>query len=441
MYIVIAGAGTVGYNLAKILSNKHSVVIVDKDYDKLSKLNEELDVLTIHGDIERPQTFRNINLSKIELYIAVSNSDEANLLSSLIIDDVVAIDRKMLRLKNDGFLHSGILEKLSINYAVFPNLETAKKVQALLEFPRSNNVKTFYQGSFKLISIRAESIEDGSYFVKDFESNEVKIVGIERNKEFFIPNFDSKIEKNDLLYFCGDGLSIREIAKKIDNSMPQKIEKVVIFGANDLAQKIASKLLEKDIKIKIIEKSPDLCNEALHNLEGRVEVINSVYEDHKLFEEEGLSSADMIIASYYSDEKNIIKCMEAKEFGIKKVVAVNNDKGYYDLMHKLGLIVVRGSKASAYFSILEHLSFNSIVTQSLYCGGRGVMFIRKIFSNSELIGKSPSSFKIDNAGIILFRDKDIKAIDDELFFKEGDIVVVYGEIAKAEELEKWIYKL
>ena len=441
MYITIAGAGTVGYSLAKILSNEHSVIVVDKDFDKLSKISEELDVLTIHGDIERPQTYKNVDIPKVELFIAVTDSDEANLLSTLIIEDVVEVKRKLVRLKNDDFLTSGILEKLSINYAVFPNLATAKKTQSLLEFPRANNVKSFYQTDCKLVSIRVDGLDEGDYLVKDFISSKVTVVGIERDKEFFIPNRETKIEQNDLIYFCGDGNTIREVAKRVDNLMPQKIEKVVIFGANDLAQKIANELLEKNIKIKMVDKSQELCKEALHNLEGRVEVINSAYEDHKLFEEEGLKSADMVIASYYSDEKNIIKCIEAKEYGISKVVAVNNDKDYYDLMHTLGVIVVRGSKASAYYSILEHLSSNSIITQRHFCGGRGVLLIRKIYSNSELIGKAPNKFKVEGAGVLIIRDKEISSLQEEVFLKEGDVIIVFGKSIHKEELEKWIYKL
>jgi len=441
MNIMIAGAGTVGYNLAQTLSYTHNVMVIDKDINKLNKIDEDIDVLTLYGDIENPKNYQSLELESIDLFIAVTDSDEANLLSTLIIEDVVEVKRKIIRLKNDGFLTSHVLEKLSIDYAVFPDITTANKIKLLLAFPRANNVKTFHQTKDKLVSIRVQNKAYISYTVDMLSDEKVSIVGIERKKEFFIPGDDTSIEVEDLVYMFGNSEAIEILSSKLDDKMPSNIKKIVIFGANTLAQKIAKVLLDKKLDIKMIEKNIDYCKEASEFLQGKVTIINASQADHQLFEKEGLKNADMVIAAAQNDEKNIVKCIEAKEFGIEKVVAINNDKDYYNLMHKMGVVVVRGSKAGAHYAILEKISSSSIVTQRHFCGGRGIMFIRKIYPNSKLIAKFIKSIGIQRVKALLLRDENVYPLAKmETFFK-GDILVAFGDCKNKDEIEQWIYTL
>lgn len=438
---MIAGAGTVGYSLAKSLSYKHSVIVIDQDIAKLNKLDEDIDVMVIHGDIENPKTYQALDMDRVDLFIAVTDSDEANLLATLIVEDEIEIQKKIIRLKNDGFLKSHVLEKLSIDYAVFPDITTANKVKALLTFPKANNVKMFHQTKDKLISIRVQHTQKHQFTVGSLEDGRVAIVGIERGKAFFVPAASEPIKENDLVYLFGDMDQIKMISDRLDEKMPSSIKKVVIFGANTLAQKIAKALLDKHLEIKMIEKNLEYCKKASELLEGRVSIINSAYEDERLFEEEGLKNADMIVAAGMNDEKNIVKCMEAREYGVQKVVAVNNDKAYYQLMHKMGIVVVRGSKASAHYAILEKIASNYIVTQRHFCGGNGVLFMRKIYPDSELIGKQMKQYVMDGVKTLLLREERIYMPDTIDMLERGDIIVMFGDIKMKEKMQKWIYTL
>lgn len=441
MDIMIAGAGTVGYSLAQTLSYKHSVIVIDKDIKKLDKLEEHIDLLTLQGDIENPKIYQNLNLECVDLFIAVTNSDEANLLATLIVEDVVEVKKKIVRLKNDGFLKSHVLKKLSIDYAVFPDITTANKVKALFAFPKANNVKMFHQTKHKLVSIRVQLDAQLLYNVRDFNQESAFIVGIERGKTFFVPETEEPICKDDLVYLFGDIETIKAISNKLDDKMPSSIRKIAIFGANTLAQKIAKALIDKNLEIKMIEKDINRCKRASEVLHGKVTIINSAYEEQRLFEEEGLKNADMIIAAGHNDEKNIVKCMEAKEYGIQKVVAVNNDKAYYPLMHKMGIVVVRGSKAGAHYAILEKISSNYIVTQRHFCGGRGVLFMRKIYPDSELIGKLIKVAELGNAIVLLLREEKIYHLSTTEQLLKDDIIVAFGELEFKEKIEQWIYTL
>jgi trk system potassium uptake protein TrkA len=441
MNIMIAGAGTVGYSLALGLLFKHNIIIVDKDIEKLNKIEENLDILTLLGDIENPKVYNSFPLKELDLFVAVTDSDEANLLSTLIVEDAISVKKKIIRLKNDYYLDSPILKKLRIDDVVFPDMLIAEKVKALFDFPKANNIKNFIYFDEKLVSVKVHYSDKIIYNVNHFISDTVKIVGIERKKEFFVPKSEEEIVEGDLVYLFGDGEVIKEFSSKLDCKMPQSIKKVVIFGANPSALKIAKSLMDKQLDIKMIEKNREYCKVASECLQDKVTIINAPFEEHNLFETEKLKNADMIIAASDNDEKNIVKCIEARSYDIEKVVAINNDQAYYSLMHQLGIVVVRGAKVGAHYAILEKISSNSIINVRHFCGGAAVMFLRKIYENSQLIGKEIKPIKLNNTLVYHLRDKKIYSHEDKQPLKAKDTLVVFGKTEYEDEIQKWIYTL
>ncbi len=438
---MIAGAGAVGYSLAWRFSYKHNVIVVDKNIQKLDRIEENLDVLTLLGNVEDPKTYQSLHFKEVDLFIAVTNSDEANLLSTLIVDDEVSVKRKIIRLQNDYFANSQILEKLKIDDVVFPDILTAQKVEALFDFPKANNVKSFIECSSKLISIRIQYDTQMRYRVCDFIDEDVAIVGIERDKDFFIPTSFSVIEEDDLIYFFGDTKVITKLSLKLNRRMPLDIKKVVVFGANHSAQKIVKSLLNKNFDIKIIEKNSQYCEIASELLQDNVTIINSKFEEHKIFDSERLKDADIVIAAGENDEKNIVKCIEAKEYGIQKVVAINNDNAYYSLMHQLGIVVVRGAKTGAHYAILEMIASSSIVNENHFCGGKGVVFLRKIYPNSTIIDKKIKPLNVKETLFYQLSDEKLYAKDKLMPIREGDTIIVFGKTKDEDEIQKWIYSL
>ncbi len=441
MNIIIAGAGTVGYSLAKGLSFKHSVTIVDKDIQKLNKIEENLDVFTLLGDSEDPRTYMALPTKEVDLFIAVTDSDEANLLSTLIVDDAIAVKTKFIRLKNEYFAKSSIHEKLHIDAAVFPDQLLAEKVDALFDFPKANNVKSFSQCSQKLISVKIHYSDERQYRLSDIESESVVAVGIERQKDFIIPEEHTILQERDLVYLFGNPKEIQSLSQQLETRMPATIKNVVIFGGGASARRIALALADKNLSIKLIEKNRDYCRAASELLQDRVTIINAPFEEHNLFETEGLKNADMIISATQNDEKNIVKCIEAREFNIEKVVAVNNDPAYYSLMHQLGIVVVRGSKIGTHYAIIEHIGSSNIVNVRHFCGGDAVMFLRKIYPESPLIGKTVKPADIPDTLLFQLRNEIIYTKKDFTPLEEGDTVVLFGKTEDEEMLQKWIYTL
>lgn len=436
MDIIIAGAGRVGFRLAKSLSENNNVIIMDKNEHALEKLQESIDVLTIPGDVQDPKSYKSLENRSIDIFIAVTDNDEINLISSIIASEKIDVKRKIIRLKKEFFARSSIAAKIGITDAVFPYNLTAKSLVSLLDYPMANNVKSFAQTSNKLISVKIESdIQELSVFKID--NDKAKVVGIDSGKRFYIPNGDERLKKGDMIYLFGEDNAIEEISKSLNKTMPKKIKNVAIFGADILGIEIAKALIEQKAVIKIIEKDIQKCKMASEILQNRATIINSKYGDFRLYDDEGLKNADMIIASTTNDEENIIKCIEAKEQGVQKVIAINNDIEHYNLMHSLGITVVRGPKINAFYSIMETIGSSSVINEKLFCGGSGICFIKELRDDKRVI----NPLNINGTIAYIVSNNQLNIFHKKQTIENPAIVAVFCLAQKREEVRKWINKL
>lgn len=440
MNIVIAGAGKVGYFLAKELMVDNEVTLIDSNENTIQNIDETLDVLSIHGDVENPYTYRNIQ-KDIDLFIAVTDSDEVNLLSSLIIDNIVNVQEKIVRLKNDFFMSDKIKDRLNITDIITPAIDVAKTFNYLVDFPHANNIKTFDYTKALLLSLRIhEDFEPVliSSFKKEL-NDKILVAGIEKEDKFFIPVQTDMLMPNDLIYFFAlpsqmDDIRV-QISKKSDK---QDIRNCIIYGANQLGIEIAKVLAKKNLNIKLIDKTLKGCKYANTVLKNSVEVIKSNYNLDFLLETHA-QNANVFIAATTNDEFNITKCMEAKQRGIEKVIGIHNNRQYASLMRKLGIEVIRGEKVNAYYNIIEKISSSSIFLQRAFCGDEARIYLRKIFPDSKLIGTKldidnkiyeKGSFSIQR-GKKFFSYKDIEA------FEEGDIIICFSLSISAKSIVNW----
>jgi len=439
MNIIIAGAGKVGFNLAKRLSIGHSVTVIDKNSQALDRIQESLDILPLRGDVEDVNTYKSFTDQEIDLFIAVTNVDNVNLVSAMMVDATLQVKRKFVRIQKSFFQEQIIEKRLDVNKVIFPLKLTSRAVSSLLKYPKANNVKFFKYTPYKLISIMVS----GKTFPQTIDSDFFKIVGIERKKKFFIPEADADVEilPNDLVYFFGDENEIKQICQKLDLDNRLDIQKCVVFGGGELGVAIAQELIKVDREVKLVEKDLQLCEIANEELKGKASIINYKYSSHDIFKDEGLKSADIFVAATNNDEYNIIKCLEAKESGITKVVAIHNEMGYYNLMHSLGIVVVRGPKMSAYNAIMEEIGSSGVVIQKSYCGAKGVVFMRKIFPSSKLINKSIKPLSLKDASVFYIRDNRMYSFHEKIILQENDLIVLFCASKSSAKAKVWIYEL
>jgi len=443
--IIIAGAGRVGYYLAKNLCLYHDVIVIDKNIQTIENIKESLDVLAIDGDICNPNIYEQFNDDNFDYLICVTNSDEANLVASSIINTKIKVKNRIVRLQNNFYKDSN-LEQFFVDKAIFPSYKVAMGMNYLLRYPQANNVKKFRRLDMYLLSIR---VKNPNFFSKTVQSIEnlfeenIVIVGVERDKEFFIPNFDFRIDENDLIYVFGNKENINNFYNRIKiDDFSNKMQSAIIFGATRVGVEIAKVLIKNEVSVKIVEKDLNLCNIAQEQLNGRATILHSLYGWGHLLKEEGLDSADIFIAASEDDEFNIIKSLEAKEADISKIITINNEREYYHLMHSLGLVVIRGEKIDAFYTILENINTDSTINQKRYCGGRGIALYKEVLDESKCIDKIlkiPKKIQNNSKVLIVSNSqliKDIKRHNCE----PNDEVVCFTTQEYEEIVENWLYQ-
>jgi len=328
------------------------------------------------------------------------------------------------------------LDRLNIDRIVFPIELVSNSILSLLSYPKADNVKFFKYTKNRLISIMLPN----NFKPKLLNQFDIRVVAIERNKKFFIPRGDNiEIVPNDLIYLFSKEDRVKLLCKDMDKSID--IDRCIVYGAGALGVAISKKLMDNGCKVKLIERDIELCNRADEELEGRVTIINTKYNSHEVLRDEGLNYVDIFISTTSNDEFNIIKSLEAKEIGIKKVVAINNDLEYYSLMHSLGIIVVRGAKISAYNSIMEDINSTKVVIQKNFCGAKGIVCMRRVFNGSKLIDKNLTPIKSDSSLIFYIRDEEIFDFNNEIRLQEGDLIVSFCDRESERKVGKWLYEL
>jgi len=444
MRIIIAGAGKVGYMVAKNFMAHNDVTIIDKNEAAIKKIEENLDVMAICGDIENPHTYSSVD-SDIDLFIAVTDSDEVNLVAALIIDKIAHVEKKIVRLKNSFFADELVSERLGINHFVIPSFEAAQPFKYIVDFPHARNVKSFEYTKALLISVKMpENFESTiiSTFIHEL-NDKIVVAGIERDSQFYAPTQSDMINANDLIYFYAYPSAIKDLQFSIQDAdeQVQEIRNCVIFGADTLGLEIAKVLIKKDLNVQIIDKDLKKCEKANMILKDKATVIKSTYDSDHMLEDNG-TIPDILIVASGNDEYNITKCMEAKYNKIKKVITINNDIAYSKLMRNLNLEVVRGEKINAYYSILDKIESSKILIKRQFCGGDGMMMLKKIFPESSLIGKTfDLPDKIENDGnFYIQRDNEILPFTDSVEFQKNDLLVVFTKKENSELISKWLHQ-
>lgn len=413
MNILIAGGGKVGYNIAKFLHQKHNITIIEKDENKINFINESLDVLCILGDLRNTLIYENLE-KEYDYFIAVSDNDEVNLLSSAIIEDFTKVNTKILRIQNTSYSLTSIAEKLEIENMIYSNTIPVLNIQRLINLPQANNIKDLAFSDKILVSVNSEI----DIKINEIESDKVKVVAIVDEKENIYFNKED-IHKNELIYLIGDIDSLKEVLKKLTPNQPEKIKNILIFGANDLGIEIANTLKSLDLNITIIESDSKLAYKAAKKLDEEIMVINESFDDANLFISENLQNNDISIAATSSDEKNILKSLIAKKYGIKKTICINNNPYYHSIMNSLHLPIVRGPKMATVYKILEKIDSEKIIFEKLFVGFKAKAYIKKIFMEKTI--KPPK----EHCKVLVLRNNKLIEVNSEFTILPNDIVFYF----------------
>ena len=424
MNILIAGGGKVGYNIAKQLYKKHNITIIDKDEEKINFINESLDVLCILGDLKDSLTYESLE-KEYDYFIGVTDNDELNLISSLMIEDFTNIGYKILRIQNTSYSLTKVDEKLNIK-PIYSNIIPVSRIEKLIHLPQANNIKDLFFTDMILISVKSEI----DINIEETENDKIKVIALTDENEDIC--FDIKeIRQNNLIYIMGDIKELKKILKKLAPSQPETIENVLIFGANDLGIEIANTLHSQNLNITIIESDLNLAHKAANKLNEDILIINTSFDDENYFLSENLQKNDVSIAATSSDERNILKSLIAKKYGIKKTICINNNPYYHSVMNSLNLSIIRGPKIATAYKALEIIESENIIFEKLFSNFNAKVYIKKIFFQKTITPPKK------DCKIVILRDNKLIEIKEQFEALPEDIVFYFTKSGD----KKWIENL
>ncbi len=445
MNVVIAGAGGVGFHIAKQLSEeKKNVAIIEKDVDKAAFANEHLDCLVLQGEATDIETLKKAGCDKADMFIAVTNSDEVNMISCFVVAQHFNVSKKIVRLRNIQYSESQMpsFKKIGIDFVINPEVEAAKSIVNTVNFGASSDVIIFGID----IQMRGIHIDDNSplkdksiFEIKNIINRNFIIAGIKReNEELIIPSGQTIVKEGDYVYIVAKQDTINDIVEMAGKSVI-KIKDIAIFGAGDIGLMAAKGLKGKKRNIKIIDKDYERCK-VVANMCPKATVIHGYADDAELFEEENIGDFDVVITTTDNEEINLLSAIYAKNIGTKRAIALLDKTNYILMANKLNVDAVISPKLTTVNSILRFIRKGKILGVYSIFGGEAEALEFSVSEHSKLSNRAIKDVKLPKGSLIIAINRDNQNIipDGSFIIKENDRMVIFTKKKHIPQIEQII---
>lgn len=435
--IIIVGCGKVGRTLTEQLSKEgHDITIIDTNAARVQETTNLHDVMGIIGNGASYSVQMEAGIEDTDLIIAVTNSDELNLLCCTIATQVGNC-AAIARVRNPDYSKevSYLREKLGLAMIINPELEAAKETARMLYLPTALEINTFAHGEAELIKFKVPShnILDGitvANLSQNIFSN-LLVCAVERENNVYIPSGDFKIKAGDIISFVSHRENARKFLNKIGFNTKQ-VKQTMIIGGGRAAYYLAKDLLSMGISVKIIEINKARCEE-LSILLPEAIIINGDGTDEALLKEEGISNAQSFVALTGIDEENILLTLYARRVSTAKVITKINRITFREVISQLDLGSVIYPKYITSETILGYVraktnSKNSNIETLYHMFDQNVEAIEfRISEDTELNDIPLKDLKLKDNLLISFinRNGDIIIPSGQDCIKTGDTVMIF----------------
>ncbi len=341
MKIIIVGCGKVGRTLAEELNKEdNDVTVIDPSYPKVEELSNKFDVMGVVGNGASYQTQLEAGVGKADLLIAVTGSDELNLLCCLIAKragncQTIARVRNPEYNEEIGF----VKEALGLAMTINPEHAAAQEIARVLQFPSAIKIDTFAKGRVEMLKFRvpAGSKLDGM-LIMDIAPKlgaDVLICAVEREDEVYIPKGDFKIQERDVVSVLASPKKVSDFFKKIGIET-HHVKDAMIVGGGDTAYYLSKSLLSMGIAVKLIEIDPERCDK-LSELLPKAQIINADASEQVVLIEEGIRQAEAFVALTNLDEENVMLSLFARNQSKAKIATKINRMDFDQIIRELDL--------------------------------------------------------------------------------------------------------
>lgn len=349
MNIIIAGDGEVGFHLAKMLSGEnHNITIVDPHQELLKLIETHTDLLTITGDSASIEILEQANVRRADLLISVVHDEKINI-TTCAIGKKLGARRTIARINNVEYLtneNRELMRSLGIDSMVCPERIASKEIVKLIKQPAATEIFDFTDNKMSMLLFKL----DEKAKVLNKTLNEIaaenhkldfRAVAIHRNNKTIIPKGDDSFLLGDLAYVITKPAGI-DMLLRLAGKEPVDIRNVMIVGGGRIGRKTAQ-LLEREMNVKLIEIDKERAFNLIDELDKTL-IINADARDQDLLEDEGIRNMDAFIAVTNDYETNILTCLLAQRYGVKRVIPLVENIDYISISQSIGIETVINKK-------------------------------------------------------------------------------------------------
>ncbi|MHC4221571.1 MAG: Trk system potassium transporter TrkA [Planctomycetota bacterium] len=449
MNIIILGAGQVGSSVAAELAREESneITVIDIDQGILSELQDRLDLRTICGNGSYPNMLESAGADDADMLIALTNSDEINMIACQIAESIFHTPTKIARIRSAEYLRNPGLfapDSIPVDVMISPESLVTEYLYHLIEHPSALQVLDFAGGKVQLVAVKA--YHDGplvGHALKTMKQHvpgvDMRVAAIFRAGESILPSAEYVVAADDEVFFIAARKHIPTVISEL-RKLDKPIKRVMLAGGGNIGGQLASQL-EKDFQVKIIETNPARARQLSGMLDSTIVLLGDAANPDLLIEE-NIECMDVFCALTNDDEANILSSMLAKRMGAKKVMSLINRSAYVDLVES-GLIDIAISPHQVTMgALLAHIRRGDVV--AVHALRRGSAEAIEAIAHgdrdsSKVVGRSIEQIKLPagtTISAIVRGEKVIIAHHDTVIETEDHVILFLTDKKKITDVER-----
>jgi trk system potassium uptake protein TrkA len=449
MRVIICGAGQVGYSVASYLAREdNDVTIIDNNAQLISEINDDLDVNGIVGHGSNPDTLDQAGANDADMIVAVTASDEINMVACQVAHSLFNVPRKIARVRQQSYLDpawSNLFSRMHmpIDVIVSPEVEVAKAICQRLSVPGTTNVIPLADGRVHLVGVTCNDdcpVVNAPLrqLTKLFPDLSVEVVAIIRKTRALLPGSDDQIMIGDEVYFCVDTRHLQRALIAFGHE-EKEARRIVIVGGGNIGLDLVNMLTEnqKDLRIKIIERDEDRAVYLSEQLENAV-ILHGDGLDKDILEEADIGNAETLIAITDDDEANILGSILAKQHGCERVIALVNKNVYMPLVLPLGIDAHVSPRAITVSTIMQQVRRGRIKALHSIRDGFAEVIEAEASDTSSIVNTPIEDLGLPAQVIIgaIVRKETVIIPRPETVIRAGDRVIILATQGQVRRVEK-----
>lgn len=436
MNIIILGANHVGATLAENLAKEdNNITVVDPDAGKLRELKDRLDIGTTVGQASFPDVLQGAGAENADMLIAVTDSDEINLVACQVAYSLFRTPKKICRLRSNSYVNAEKLfspEAIPIDVVISPEQIVSHYIKSLIDLPGSLQVMDFANGMVQLVAVRALLggpliNQEIGYLREHMPSVDPRVAAIFRRNRPIIPQGDTVIEVDDEVFFIAAKKDIKAVVSEL-RKVDKPYKRIMIAGGGNIGERLAESL-EKNYRTKLIELDIQRC-EYLSGKLQHTTVLNGDASDQDLLLEENIGDVDVFLALTNNDEANIMSSLLAKRLGAPRVMTLIANPAYVDLVQSGEIDIAISPQLATIGSLLAHIRRGDVVNvHSLRRGAAEALeaIAHGDKTTSKVVGKKLEDIDLPQGCTIgaIVRNDEVLIAHDHIVVETDDHVILF----------------